>query len=253
MATINCKNCETNFQGNFCPNCGQSAKIHAINAATFLHDIPHDILHIDKGFPYTFVQMLLRPGLTLKAYLEGKRIKHFRPFAYVVIMSAISSFLIHWNRELITHIYKERGVAIVFREGFFVKYQSAFIFLMIPLVSVFTWLVFRKKTYHFWEHVLINTYMAAQLNLLLILMELFSLVMALIEVNIRAEFLQLPFFIAVFMTYYSFTFSALMMDGYKKKFDWKLFWLLTAMCFFLGTLYATGMITAGVTASWRVK
>ena len=110
MLIINCKNCNTAFEGNFCPNCSQTAKTHAINAATFLHDIPHDIFHIDKGFSYTFINLLKKPSVTLAEYIEGKRIRHFKPFAYVIIMSAISTFIGHWIEEIMVVISTKRGL-----------------------------------------------------------------------------------------------------------------------------------------------
>ena len=43
MSTITCKNCNQHFKGNFCPHCGQSAKVESIGVKYFLHDIPHSI------------------------------------------------------------------------------------------------------------------------------------------------------------------------------------------------------------------
>ena len=60
-----CKNCDTVFNGNFCPNCSQSASTRRIDAQYILHDIPHSVLHIDKGLPYTFFRLSVNPGKAL--------------------------------------------------------------------------------------------------------------------------------------------------------------------------------------------
>ncbi len=108
MAYINCRNCSHQFEGNFCPECGQRSKEHRIDAAYFLHDIPHSILHVDKGFPYTFLQLIKRPAKALEEYLDGKRVSFNRPFGYVVIMSAIGALLTNQVRLLIQYVYLKR-------------------------------------------------------------------------------------------------------------------------------------------------
>ena len=171
MSTTACKNCNNITSGKFCSNCGQAVDTHRIDAHYFLHDIPHSILHIDKGFPFTFWQLLISPAKTLRDYLDGKRVNFFRPLAYVVLMSALCSVLINWIKKWSVH----NNVTAVHAPSFFSHYQSVFIFLMIPVVSVCTYLTFKKSHYNFWEHVLVNTYLAAQLNVLLILIQLFLL------------------------------------------------------------------------------
>lgn len=241
MVYKNCKNCGQSVEGNFCPGCGQAAKVHRINAAYFLHDIPHSILHVDKGFPYTFWQLIKRPAKALDEYLEGKRVRFDRPFGYVLIMSAISALLINRIRLLIQYVHLKRtGEALVQHQSFFTNYQSVFIFLMIPLASFCTWLVFKKNRYNFWEHALINTYMAAQLNVLLVLIHVFSLIKFLIT---GSAHYYLTLFITGFMTYYAITFSGLM---HKEVLGWKLGLRLGLMCFLLASVYSTCMSFAKV-------
>ena len=139
MTNINCKNCNQQFEGNFCPTCGQQAREHRINAAYFLHDIPHSVLHVDKGFPYTFWQLIKRPAKALEEYLAGKRVNFNRPFGYVLIMSAIGALVAGQVRKLIQQVHLTKtGETIVQHESFFRHNQSVFIFLMIPLASLCT-------------------------------------------------------------------------------------------------------------------
>ncbi|WP_147202019.1 DUF3667 domain-containing protein [Segetibacter aerophilus] len=241
MPTTLCKNCDHPVDGNFCSNCGQPAKVHRIDAQYFLHDIPHSILHFDKGFPYTFSQLITRPSKALQEYLDGKRANFFRPLAYVVLMSAISSLLINQIRTLIKQIhFKRTGEVVAEHSSFFSHYQSVFIFLMIPIVSLCTWLVFKKTRFNFWENVLVNTYLAAQLNVLLVLIHLFSLLKFLIT---DSTDYSLILFMTGFMTYYALTFSGLM---YKEISGVKLGLKLALMCFLLASLYATSMSFAGI-------
>ena len=91
--TTTCKNCNHNFKGNFCNNCGQTANTHEINFTSIFHEIQHGIFHIDKGILYTSKELFRRPGHTIREYLNGKRVKHFKPFAYIFILSTIYALL----------------------------------------------------------------------------------------------------------------------------------------------------------------
>ncbi|MEO6232649.1 MAG: DUF3667 domain-containing protein [Ferruginibacter sp.] len=239
MTTVSCKNCDNLFEGKFCPQCGQAASTHRVNALYFLHDIPHSVLHVDKGFPYTFYQLVKRPARALDEYLAGRRVSYDRPFSYVLIMSAISVLIVGRIRTYMQELQQHTGEPL-HNNSFFSHYQAVFIFLMIPLGGAITWLVFRKNKYNFWEHILINTYLAAQLNVLLVLINVFSLLNYLIR---GSAGYSITVFMTAFMVYYAFTFSGLM-NAKEKGFTLGL--KLSIMCFLLSSVYITAMIFAGI-------
>ena len=112
---------------------------------------------------------------------------------------------------------------------------------MIPLAGGITWVVFRKSKYNFWEHILINTYLAAQLNVLLVFISIFSLFKYLIT---GSTSYSITIFMTLFMVYYAFTFSGLMN---KENKGILLGLKLGLMCFLLSSVYITAMIFAGIT------
>lgn len=246
MSTIICKNCSHHFKGNFCPNCGQSAKVEPIGLKYFLHDIPHSVFHLDKGFPYTFKELLLRPGKTLREYLDGKRVKHFKPFAYVIIMATLYIVCINLLHILAIFIAKQNGFTIIFNEAaFFKKYLSAFFFVMTPFASLATWLVLRKGKYNYWEHFLVNTYLTAQLSVLLFLIEIYKCTVTLIYKE-RISFTYF-WFITGFMFYIAFVFrNMLAVKGHRLKYTLKFILL----CFLLAFVYMTGMSLVDVMTPW---
>ena len=240
MSSRECQNCNSLFDGNFCPQCGQASNTHRINALYFLHDIPHSVLHVDKGFPYTFYQLIKRPAQALDEYLAGRRVRYYRPLSYVLIMSTICVLIVSRIRIYMQELQQHLGKPLV-HTSFLSHYQAVFIFLMIPLAGSITWLVFRRNKYNFWEHILINTYLAAQLNVLLVLISIFSLLKYLITGSANYS---ITIFMTVFMVYYAFTFSSLMKTE-KKGFSLGL--KLGLMCFLLSSVYITAMIFAGIT------
>jgi len=117
---------------------------------------------------------------------------------------------------------------------------------MIPIVSICTWLIFRKNKFNFWEHVLVNTYLSAQLNVIVLLIQLLVLVKYFITGSTDYPYkIFMLGFMTAFMTYYAIAFSSLM-RGYQGS--WKLGLKLALMCFILATVYATGMAVTGINA-----
>ena len=90
---ITCKNCNQTFKGHYCNNCGQPADTHKINAHFLWHDIQHGLLHFDNGIPYSIKQLFIRPGHSIREFIEGKRVRHFKPLSLVAVLGALYGFL----------------------------------------------------------------------------------------------------------------------------------------------------------------
>ncbi len=236
-----CKNCDNVFSGNFCPNCSQSATTKRIDAHYLIHDIPHSILHIDKGLPYTFFQLSKNPGKALLAYLRGQRVRFFKPFAYVIILSTISSLFIKLTTKE-TQLDDANSITSIFTH-----YPSILIFVLIPIVALTTWLVFIKRQFNYWEHFLIHTYLAAQINIILVILNLISISGILSNTNM---IIKLTLFNTFYMTYHGFTFSALFTNNYNDKFSIRLMFAISICCFLLGFIYASALIYTGVAGRW---
>lgn len=246
MPSSRCKNCHQKISGNFCSNCGQSAHEHRINATYFLHDIPHSIFHVDKGFFFTLKGLFTRPGVVVEEYLDGKRAKYFPPLAYVMVITAFSTYfvkLVDWIKLQLLQNYIpgfENGEHV----NFFQHYFSLFIFLMIPFASLITNLFFIRKKYNFWEHLIANTYIAAQLNFMWMLIHLLNLLVVMVKKGnfaIDFEIFQM-IFMMFFLYLYGSVFGYLMNRLTKRG---VLILLLLCMNFCLFCLYSFGFKLAG--------
>ena len=252
MENVICKNCSKTFEGNFCPQCGQDAHEHRINASSILHDIPHSIFHIDKGFFYTLVKLFTHPGKMLKEYIDGKRVSYFRPLAYVVLMSAIATFImkgISWISRSIFLKYNPGG-AFPESHGFFSHYISIFIFLTIPLTALVTWLFFIRQKYNYWEHIVMNTYIAAQMNIIIILIKLVGLITVLFTHRLAGINMSvfLTIFISGLLYMYGAVYGYIMLYSFKKK--WQFFALIILMNFILANIFMNLFVYAGISSPW---
>lgn len=174
--TTTCKNCNHSFEGNFCNNCGQTVNTHEINFKSIVHEIQHSIFHIDKGILYTTKELFLKPGQTIKEYLEGKRVKHFKPFAYIFILSTIYALLTKLS-------HKSTFLSDAF-EGFYngstegklesdlglfgeillwmSSHYAYTTLLIIPIISFASYLCFYRTKYNYFQHLILNSFVAGQ-------------------------------------------------------------------------------------------
>lgn len=74
-----CANCGTHFSGNFCPHCGQHARVDVPTAAKFLHDLIEKYFGVEERLPLTLRRLFVRPGQMTRDYLEGRRQRYVSP------------------------------------------------------------------------------------------------------------------------------------------------------------------------------
>jgi hypothetical protein len=154
-----CKNCNNTFEGKYCNHCGQSVGTHEINFKFLWHDIQHGLLHFDKGMLYTIPQLYRNPGKTIQQYIEGKRIKHSKPFTLVFLLATIfilekHLLNIHFDIQLNLNQYN-------FADWIFNHFSISAI-IVLPVVALWSFLMFRKQGKNYIEHLVVNAYATSQ-------------------------------------------------------------------------------------------
>lgn len=85
-----CATCGTHYEGNYCPRCGQSAKIGRYSFKNAL------LLYLDvwglgnRGMFRCIRDLLLRPGYMIRDYLRGMQMAYFPPFKMFFLLIALS-------------------------------------------------------------------------------------------------------------------------------------------------------------------
>jgi hypothetical protein len=162
--TVICKNCENQFHGHYCNNCGQRANVHRINLSYLLHEFFHATTHLDKGLLYTAKKMLLEPGITIRDYLNGKRARHSNPYLMLIIIGGLCS-LTYYNLELkLVSAFKitelDGGLHMIDSKFFAILY-----ILYSLLFSICDFVIFHYKGYNFTEYFTMNVFIATQVLL----------------------------------------------------------------------------------------
>lgn len=170
---MNCKNCDSSIDSNFCAHCGQNTKVDKLNLPNFLTEISDSVFQLNRGLFYTIKELFIRPGHAIREFIQGKRKGYFKPVAYVLTLSTLY-FLISQISDHPTLIddfisgYSNAGED----EG--LKTNSSPILnwlsdnyayttlLLLPLFSLATYLSFSGLGQNYLEHIVINSYITGQ-------------------------------------------------------------------------------------------
>jgi len=85
-----CATCGTRFEGNYCPRCGQSARIgrYSFKKAFLLF---LDVWGVgNRGMFRTLRDLILRPGYMIRDYLRGMQMAYFPPFKMFFLLFTLS-------------------------------------------------------------------------------------------------------------------------------------------------------------------
>ena len=90
-----CSSCGTVYQGNFCPRCGQSARVGRFSfkkaALLFL-----DVWGMGNRSMFRSLRdLMLRPGFMIRDYLRGMQSAYFPPFKMFFLLAAFSLVVEH--------------------------------------------------------------------------------------------------------------------------------------------------------------
>lgn len=99
-----CANCETEFSGHFCPNCGQAVKDYDQPFSFLFYNFLGDFFAFDTRFFKTLAALLIRPGFLTKEYFAGRRIRYAPPIRIFIFVSFVLFLLLqsYTNRGLTT-------------------------------------------------------------------------------------------------------------------------------------------------------
>jgi hypothetical protein len=162
MPTI-CKNCNHQFNGNFCNLCGQAANTHELSTHFIWHDLQHGLFHFDNGIFYTIRQLLTRPGHTIKEFINGKRVRHFKPLSLVIVLAALYGLLYHYSIGDVFSVEPTvEGESVIGIYEKFIRWLTdhfAYAALIIILsATISSYLIFKKQGFNLVEHFVLNTY-----------------------------------------------------------------------------------------------
>jgi hypothetical protein len=152
LQNMNCKNCDTELNSNFCPKCGQPKVLKRIDSHYIIHEIQH-VLHLERGFLYTIKELVVNPGENVKKYLSENRTRLVKPIIFIILTSLIyslSSYFFHFQDGYLAYLESDTSST-----GKIFKWAQDHLgysnIIMGVFVAFWTKLFFRKYHYNIFE------------------------------------------------------------------------------------------------------
>jgi|TARA_B110000211_G_C13905292_1_gene475876 hypothetical protein len=207
-----CKNCEEEFNGNFCNNCGQKSETKKINYSYLIDEISNNILQVNRGIFFTIKELSIRPGHSIREFLNGKRKQHFKPIAFVLLTSALYvlvTFLLNEKTFLgsvfsgmvraLTETGSEKSMTANILSWLSNNFNYSSLFLL-PFFSLASYISFRKEEYNFFEHLVLNCYLTGQQTLIYLIS---TIIISLLKVE-SYYFPAFTLLITILFTFWTF-------------------------------------------------
>lgn len=159
---MECKNCNTIYEGSFCPNCGQSSGETRLNIKFFIDQFnkKYNPLKSHKSI-FSFIKS---PITYIDNYINCKRVNVVDPitllFVSVGLFLLISGFI---NPYLPQETVEDNlGMGNLNK---IIDWSSKNMGLMNAIVIIpfsgLTWLLFKKSKFNFAEHIAVNMYLSS--------------------------------------------------------------------------------------------
>lgn len=167
-----CLNCGATLSGEYCSQCGQHSHEHAPTLGHALHELIHEVFHVDGKIFRSVRALFFSPGLLTSEYWAGRIVSWVRPLRLFLIAAALHLlFASHavgpMNfRALVTvNAEGERGFLIgqdpekSLKPGFHLapepeqqafaaklrKHHTSVRYLSVILFALVSWAAFRKR------------------------------------------------------------------------------------------------------------
>ena len=151
---MNCKNCNTEINSKFCPDCGQPTSLKRIDGKYIIHEIEH-VLHFERGILYTVRELVINPGQNIRNYLSENRSRLVKPIIFIILTSLIYSITIsifHIEEQYVQ--FHDEGAKLLTAKKIFQWIQGHYGYaniIMGVFIAFWTKLFFKKYKYNFFE------------------------------------------------------------------------------------------------------
>lgn len=229
-----CRNCNSEFTGNYCNNCGQKLfSSHDKSIKNLLEEIFHFLTHFEGTFFTTLKNIFFNPSKVSNDYCSGIRKRYFKPFSlflFVVLLylllpiaSGLNMKMQYYKSNLIGKSFitkqienkahqlniTEDELALKF-EYKSEKIAKFLLITLIPLTTLLLYLLFYKKRELLYDTIIVSTefnvfFIGIYFIVLPALFMLFSLIFSPID-NPDENVFILSLYVVSFIVYTSILF-----------------------------------------------
>jgi hypothetical protein len=151
-----CLNCGAAIvgAGRFCAFCGQRADTARLSFADVARDLMHSFINVERG-PVAFAwALLVRPGVVAREYVEGKRRRHYGPFATLVVLVGLTALAVNLSGfRVLAHDGLPNTPTALLERHF-----NLLLLAQLPLLAIACAVLFREARLTLPEHMVLGAY-----------------------------------------------------------------------------------------------
>lgn len=142
-----------------------------------------EIVNFERGIFYTIKALAFYPGSAIREFLFENRNKLMKPIKFLVVSVAVSAVVTHYCMPSDTDILESvkaqlaqyklpENIAATFEKVQVMskKYPSVLAVLSVPFLALISFYMFSKKQFNFAEHLILNSYLLAFMNIISIVL-----------------------------------------------------------------------------------
>src|SRR5664279_2335606 len=156
MLPPRCLNCDAAIvePARFCPGCGQRTDTARLRLGDIVRDLMQTFVNVERG-PLVFAWSLLtRPGSVAREYVEGKRRRHYGPFATLVVLVGVTTLAVNVSGfQVLSHDGLSSAPADLLQRHF-----NLLLLVQLPLLGGICTALFRGARLTLSEHMVLAAY-----------------------------------------------------------------------------------------------
>lgn len=167
LRCLNCLNCDGPLaaEQRFCARCGQRTDTARLSTLDMLRELMHSFVNVERG-PLTFAwALLVRPGVVAREYVQGRRRRHYGPFATLVVLVGATALAVNLS-----------GLRVLAQDGLdpapadlLQRHFNLLLLAQLPLLGAACALLFRGARLTLPEHMVLAAYALSVRALVLML------------------------------------------------------------------------------------
>ena len=196
----NCKNCQSPFDGVYCPKCGQKDIDLERPMLDLIGDILKETFDIDGRAFRTIKTLILKPGALTKSFLAGYRRKYTPPVRLYLVISIAFFLLMAWaaSRGVLLDPGQAPGPASAVQAQFLSDELPRLMFLLLPIFALLLKIVKPRRLY--FDHIIFSVHLHSVAYIVLIFMLPLDQIANVNRPALVAQIVLLVYFLGYFVT-----------------------------------------------------
>ncbi len=160
-----CLNCGNQYEGNYCPVCGQAATTKRFTFGLIVRKC-FEAFDFEHGMLFLIKELTVGPGTIIRQYLSGRRKPIYDPLRYLFWTTALMTLLNVLINPENAYMAKIEVDGVARNVNLWTTSNMTAMFLIsLPIYALMTKLFFREWKFNFSEHLILNMYAIGHTNL----------------------------------------------------------------------------------------